>query len=898
MYLEKIEIQGFKSFAHKTTLIFPKETIKNKGITAIVGPNGSGKSNVADAIRWVLGEQSTKTLRAKKSEDVIFSGSDKKTRLGLAEVSLYLNNESKRAPIDYSEIVITRKLYRSGESEYLLNKNKVRLQDLQMLLAKGNIGQRTYSVIGQGMVDYFLIAPPHERKEFFDEASGVKEYQIKRNQALNKLISTYENLTKADLLLQEIEPRLKSLTRQVKKLEKREALLQNLKSLQRAYFGSIKTKLENNIKAISIDLNDLEVNHNMLNRDLKTVENNLTALQQEKSRNELFETLKNKYSNFIEEKNLLLRKQAVIKANKEVEYKKAGKINIIWLEKKQDEIKREKEKLSPLLTSLSEHIKELKEKIKSLSSDKRKIEIEKKEIEEKLNSFQLSILPKEIIGEDLKNEIASASEAYKTLITDLDSIKNLEDLNILKDKAREIDKKLTSILSKFSGETKEDKEKLITLKNKLNSIISKKENLTSSYNGIMIEMNAKMERNNVLGESLQKILNEEKNILEEIKEAKSKPASNKELLTKLEKENSQIEEQINELNKKINDIGNELNEFNRKEEEKRGKLFALQKEYQKKQSEINYLSEKINSIKINLAKFETKKEDLEKEIMQEEINLSGGFDILENPEDLTGKINNFKKQLEIIGGIDPETQKEYSETQERFDFLSSQVNDLKQAISSIEKIIGELDASIKTKFEKAFDKINDEFQKYFKILFHGGKAKLIKIKEEEEKKETAPLKSENEISADNLIETDQGLHATTPVQEKKEENPLKKYKQKVIFGIDIQATPPGKKIKNINILSGGERALTAIALICAIISNNPAPFIVLDEVDAALDEANSFKLSNILDELSHQSQFIVITHNRATMHKAELLYGVTMGDDGVSKLLSVKLDEAEKKVKK
>src|SRR3989338_3718408 len=180
MYLEKLEIQGFKSFANKTVLTF--STGKKVGISSIVGPNGSGKSNIADSVRWVLGEQSLKLLRGKKSQDVIFSGSSKKTRLGFAQVSLFLNNEDKKAPIDYSQVVVSRRVYRDGTSEYQINNANVRLADIQLLLAQANFGHRTYSVIGQGMIDAILTSSPNERKEFFDEATGVKKYQIKREQ--------------------------------------------------------------------------------------------------------------------------------------------------------------------------------------------------------------------------------------------------------------------------------------------------------------------------------------------------------------------------------------------------------------------------------------------------------------------------------------------------------------------------------------------------------------------------------------------------------------------------------------------------------------------------------------------------------------------------------------------
>ncbi|MFH1030283.1 MAG: AAA family ATPase [bacterium] len=910
MYLEKIEIQGFKSFAQKTTLHFPKETIQNKGITAIVGPNGSGKSNISDAVRWVLGEQSAKTLRAKKGEDVIFQGSEKKSRLGFAEVSLYLNNESGQAPIDYSEIVITRRLYRDGESEYLLNKNRVRLVDIQMLLAKARIGQRTYSVIGQGMIDYFLIAPPGERKEFFDEAAGIKEYQIKRNQALNKLINTYENLTKADMLLEEIEPRLKSLTRQMKRLEKREILIRELHVLQNSYFGNIKSRLEKEAAGITNKLSDLEENYNLLNQEISKIEKDLANSRQDQSRNEIFDELKLKYNNFIEEKNILLRKQTVVKGSKEIEYKKIGKTDIIWLEKKYDEIKKDKEQILLNLKNLTGSLAALKEKTDAALADKKTVDIKKIETENKLNELQLSFLPKEISGAEFRIEIEAIHKEYGNLIEKIDSIKSLEELAPLKKEADLILEKLSVLISKISDDKISHKEELTTLKAELGDIISKKEHLVAEYNNLIIELNAKRERENVLKESLEKITQEEENIGLEIKEAKAKPADNKEILAKLDKENEGLEKKISGINLELFDISASINDFNKKEEGKKEKLFNLQRQYQEKQHETNKLSGEINLIKINLAKIETRREDLENEIKEVGLIIDHEIEKIDDPERLLPEINKIKNQLEIIGGIDPETQNEYKETSERFEFLSTQVEDLKKAITSLEKIINELDGTIKEKFEKSFNEINKEFQKYFQMLFKGGNAKLVKIEEPEEEE----AKNEQTNSGDGNAISD--LESSLPSEGRDsagledsensfvsqqgsiEKNPLKKYKQKVVFGIDIKACPPGKKVSNINMLSGGERTLTSIALLCAIISNNPAPFIFLDEVDAALDEANSHKMSNILDELSHKSQFIIITHNRATMQKAELLYGVTMGEDGVSKLLSIKFEDASKVVRR
>jgi chromosome segregation protein len=296
----------------------------------------------------------------------------------------------------------------------------------------------------------------------------------------------------------------------------------------------------------------------------------------------------------------------------------------------------------------------------------------------------------------------------------------------------------------------------------------------------------------------------------------------------------------------------------------------------------------LQALKIDSTRYETKLEDLEAEIRDE---LGGLKEVKENkpaddvkPAELKGKIGQLKRQLELIGGIDPAVEQEYIDTKERYDFLTGQVTDFSQAVESLEKIIKELDQTIRQQFDKEFKLIEQNFEKYFKILFNGGSAKIIKVMEDEKGKSG---NEEGEVQEEEAGKNAKGLDL-------KRIKFLQKHNATGLAGIEIQATPPGKKIKSISMLSGGERALTAIALICAIISANPSPFVVLDEVDAALDEANSERLAKILDELSHKTQFIVITHNRASMRRANVLYGVTMGDDGVSKLLSIKLDEAKK----
>ncbi|MFZ2310279.1 MAG: AAA family ATPase, partial [Patescibacteria group bacterium] len=377
MYLEKLEIQGFKSFANKNKLIFPGIISDGKrGLTSVVGPNGSGKSNIADAVRWVLGEQSLKTLRGKKSEDVIFSGSLQKNQLGMAEVSLFLNNADKSALRNFEEnniegeeqkeeadfdkvkeflnqpeIVITRRIYRNGDSEYLVNNSRVRLADIQMLLAKASVGQKTYSVIGQGMVENFLNTNAAERKDFFDEATGVKQFQIKREMALNKLEGSYENLQQVEMLLSEIKPRLKSLTRQVEKLKKRSEIEADLKINQFNYYGFLyqeaSTKLEkSNAKFLELEKVKIEKEGRLekLNEELNKIRNTnnfqeINSLQPQLKELEL-------------EKNQCLRQLAKLQAELEVQLESQGQFDVSWLNNKNSELSSELEKITSEISSL------------------------------------------------------------------------------------------------------------------------------------------------------------------------------------------------------------------------------------------------------------------------------------------------------------------------------------------------------------------------------------------------------------------------------------------------------------------------------------------------------------------------------------------------------------------
>ncbi|OGI26039.1 MAG: hypothetical protein A3J76_05510 [Candidatus Moranbacteria bacterium RBG_13_45_13] len=774
VYLKRIELTGFKSFAQKTVLDFlPSCSLvtngKACGITAIVGPNGSGKSNVADAIKWTMGEQSLKNIRGKKSEDVIFAGSGRKAQLGSAKVSLFFDNSDKRIPIEFEEVIVTRKVYRSGEGEYFINNSRVRLIDVSDLLAKAGVGQRSYCIINQGMADSVLSATPAERRIILEEAAGVKPYQIKKERSLRKLESTRNNLSRVADLTKEIEPHLRVLRRQSEKAKKGEAVTGNLKEKQNILFGFLWHRLQRE-------------------------KNSVLTEKEEISREEM------KRQRNIDDLEIKIKKESA--SDKKFDEKRE------FLEKKRDEI-----------------YEKLNEKHRELVVTEAKIDMEK--------------------------ERAKNLEMIREIPVDIPYIR--EKIRGIQDEYRSIEGALARI-----------------------SHVSELENLKADFG---------------------KLRKQIEGLWQEVSEGKKKQAENPKrenivdlkTVGELEEKKNDIGQEIAKLNREISENRREVDELIKADRESREAYFRLESEIREKQHQISKIREKVNEVRVEIAKIEVKEEDIAKRI-RENLNLSDP-NLIEEPKEsgseidqdaLEREINRLKIQAEQIGAIDPMIIEEYGETQKRYDFLTSQSEDLERSIVSLSEVIKEMDEKIREFFEDTYKKINHEFGKYFKIIFGGGSAELVKVKMEPRRSRSDKLDMKEEKLEGDEEDKDESSHSEN-AEEKKE------------IGIDIKACPPGKRITNLGMLSGGERSLTSQALLFAIISNSPPPFAVLDEVEAALDEANSKRFGRILQELSHQTQFILISHNRETMRQASVLYGVTMGADGVSKVLSVKLDQVGEK---
>ncbi len=753
MYLKKLEINGFKSFANRTSLDFlPDCDLANGakcGITAIVGPNGSGKSNVADAIRWAIGEQSSKNLRGKKSEDVIFAGTDKKARLGTASVTLHFDNSDKRIPIEFAEVSIARKVYRSGESEYLINGSRVRLIDVVDLLAKAGIGKDSYCVITQGMSDAVLNATATERRAIFEDAAGVKQYQIEKERALRKLESTRENLVRVDALCVEIEPHLKNLRRQAERASQGKDIAQKLRDKQLLLYGYLWDNFQGERGKLAAERDVLEKSVFDIGIEVNTLEREVTeasATMEDQSKEEV---IGRELTTLRDEANGLLRDRSVIE----------GKIEI---------------------------------------------EQEKQKVEEVIR----------VIPVDL-NYVRKALEEIRThqaqLIERLQNVERLEDIQDIREFAQVIKQKMHDLDVK-AGEGSVKEKKIIALPDDEKRASDAR---LAEYAATKTELNHKLE-------ALQKRL--------AMKEA-------------------------------------EIQSVRESSRTSRETFFTKEKLWREKDRQLNVLKDSLNEVKVRLARVEVREEDLVN-LVREELAMS--IDDLRHDgteverDKLEREIARLKVEVEHIGTIDPLVVEEYRETEDRYAFLTRESADLKQAIESLRVVVKEMDQKIDGVFEEAFKEIRHKFEEYFKIIFGGGKAELSMVKIRRRVR--------------------QGDDDAEPGDEEDETVPEE-------VGIEIFACPPGKKITNLSMLSGGERSLTSLALLFAIISHNPPPFAVLDEVEAALDEANSRRFSKMLQELSDHTQFIAITHNRQTMEQAALLYGVTMGADGVSQLLSIRLDQ-------
>jgi chromosome segregation protein len=743
MYLKSLELAGFKSFAKKAILHFTSP------ITSIVGPNGSGKSNVAESFRFVLGEQSIKSLRGKRGEDMIWNGGGESGgRANRASVKLTFDNSRKIFKnIDFDEVCIERVVHRDNTNEYLLNGSPVRLKDIVEILAEAHIGATGHHIISQGEADRILSANIRERREMVEDALGLKIYQWKKLESIRKLEKTEENMKQVESLRREIAPHLRFLKKQVEKIEKAEEMRKELISLYQIYFALEEHFIKTEKARLHSDISGPKHELEKLDKELTEKKNILASSKLGDTKSEGVISLENQISKLRQEKDIIQRElgrlEGEISANKRA------------IEKEIEQQKREESK--------TVYLKDVEEMVITV---------------EKLSSIgDVKHLFSEVL-KVLKGFISKHKSSHDSLL-----IKDLDEEIIKLNKAKTIEEE------------------------KLGDIVKKEKSLIHEYNEL---------RHNIEKE--------------------------KDTNRDAEKEVFRIIARQNEIRAVVTDLTNKLNVISNSEENMKRELgeagILIGREA------VNYRETNISGISYD-SQIERKRNIDRFKIRLEDAGLSGSADVM----------------------------KEYRETEERDTFLAREIEDLSKAKVELENLIAELNARIDLEFKEGILKINTAFQNFFSLMFGGGKAELIVVKEQKRKKKT------DEAELGDMLNPD----GPNNMEEEMEEGPE---------GLDINVSLPKKKVKGLMMLSGGERALTSIALIFAVSQVNPPPFIILDETDAALDEANSKKYGDMIESLAKHSQLILITHNRETMSRAGVLYGVTMGSSGDSKLLSIAFAEA------
>ena len=978
MYLKNIKAHGFKSFADKINIELDTK------LTGIVGPNGSGKSNIVDAVRWVLGEQSVKSLRGDTSmTDIIFSGSKSRNPLNVASVTLVLDNSDNYLPLAFNEISIQRRVYKDGSNEYYLNNEKCRLKDILDLLVDSGFGKESLNIISQGQVESIIASKPTDRRVLIEEAAGVLKYKKRKEEALRKLEKTHYNMNRVNDVISELEVQVEPLRIQKEALEK---------------YLEVKDELEDlEISLITNDITNLSFKYNMDKAALEELNNELVAMIASNSSNEAkIEEFKLKISKL--DKEISLKQEELLNKTKEVEIVNSEKKIILERQKYQVEDR----KLHDNLIALNEKklklendtnliMLEINSNNNELKANNEKLVLEEKELNSIKNEKEklLSILNnknRELINlknssDSLKNSIENNSnlpssvrnilnnpklsgvhniigklfeveEKYSLAISTVlgfasshividneecakEAIRFLKDnklgratffpLNIIKPKGIEesVRNKVNTVgfVGVASDLVKYDKKYYNIITNQLGNVIvvdnidnankiSKLINHTYrivTLDGELLHVGGSITGGNITNNrnvisdkyelekmlmNISKITNDIKLIEDKINELDHKYRSSEDKYYLLNKNKLLLEEKINNKEKIIIDlddskndveleikgINNILNNTLSIEEEKViNRFYTVTKEKDIISNELNELIKEKNNISENLEEYEysTKKENSlynskSNEVKELEIsinrldvkldnllvNLSETYSItyeeainkykLEiNEKEARTKVNSLKRQINEIGVVNLAAKDEFERVNTRYEYLTSQREDLYNAENTLLEIIKEMDSIMESEFSKTFEIINNNFKETFRDLFNGGSASL---------KLTEP---------NNILET----------------------------GVEIVASPPGKSMKNIISLSGGEKTFTAISLLFAILKTRPVPFCLLDEIEAALDDANVRSFCKYLDKFKDKTQFILITHKKKTMEYMDTLYGVTMQESGVSKLVSVKLEE-------
>ena len=981
MYLKKIIAQGFKSFADKIVI-----DLENN-ITGIVGPNGSGKSNVVDAIRWVLGEQSVKSLRGDGNmTDVIFQGSKSRNASNVASVTLIFDNSDHYINLNFSEISIKRRVYKDGTNEYYLNNEQCRLKDITNILLDSGMAKESFNIISQGQIEEIISARPIDRRVMIEEAASVLKYKHRKEDALKKLEKTNNNISRVNDIIKELESRVEPLRIEKDKALKHIDLKEELESIEIALISS-------DITNLNYKYQDNKSKIDILNKELMSITtsnstNESKLLEYKVKINELDGKIRDEQKSLLEltelseklnsRKKIILERQKYsvddsklhenLVSLKEKEFKLDNDINLLELE-----INKNKQELDCLLDNISgleTEIAVIKSNKNSLNNKLSNEYRSNLNIKQKIGNLKDTIennnsLPQAVRNilnnpklsgiHDIIGNLIEVDERYqKAISTILGSSSNnivVDNESCAKDainylKSNNLGRATFFPLSVIKGKFINDNDKYILSESGCIDVASNLVKFDKTYSNIILNQlgniivvdnidsanriskklgyryrivtidgevihtggsitggTVKVKDNVIsLKYELEDLIKNQKTIELNIKEIENQINENdynmksfEDKLYLLNKDRVNIIEVINskekqciDLKKSLEDVRIDLNgtrnildgkltdeeesilkeyyESIKRKDSVSNSISILEDEkhdLEEEQQQFEYQVKKDNSLynsksrELKELEIETNRLDVKLDTLLNTLNETYNMTYekatslykLELDDDLArGRVNALKRELKEIGDVNLNAPREYEEISARYEFLIKQREDLVSAENTLLDIINEMDTVMVQEFRKTFDVINKNFDETFKELFRGGSASL---------KLTDP---------DNILET----------------------------GIEIVASPPGKKLKNLSLLSGGEKTFTAISLLFAILKSRPVPFCVLDEVEAALDEVNVDSFGQYVKRLQKKTQFIIITHKKKTMEYANTLYGITMQESGVSKLVSVRLEEISK----
>lgn len=915
MFLKSIELHGFKSFADKTRLEFAH------GTTSLLGPNGCGKSNIVDAIKWVLGEQSTKTLRAGKMEDVIFNGTEKRPAMSVAEVILVINNEQNLLPTEHSEVEIKRRLFRSGESEFFINRQQVRLKDIRELFFDTGVGKSAYSILEQGKIDQILSHKPEDRRYIFEEAAGITRFKKRSEEALRKLERTSENIEQVETLLSEIKRQYDSRKSQAAKAARYKELESELIDIEvNVALSTIYSYIQLQEKRAK-DLENAQESYEEHKERIQNRSELITEVQETlREYSEQKMSLTNAIQRFEEQKKGTFDRIELLKQRYHdfsVQKQDAAN-NYIRIKEKlssdEESLEDQEDKQESLLFSITQYKKELIENTKEITHtqemvsniDKEIIRVEEEEkqnhVEQEELGKRLIILTDNIVAEledlltqntyskDGRNKeiehlhytIRSIKKEAERLTLLIPSLMEGEDENeentissILSSLLEELEQSFSTFISTYvilldsltspTGAISKKRgvddqlinlqqsllrmrESLIALRSDRVGLVQLIDQYRSKDTSLQVSLKqyeTSLEATENVIESLKKVISEKEFSLEDALSdqdvAEMRMGETMEKITQIKDEQVNIDDEIDtyksrldELEVMMKDTQENVRALQKTQQEEYEQLNEMRSNIEKYRLHIESLSEQIGQV------YHLFYDAYGRSLKEYDSRLDEEFEVEENLRETQAQL---KKQLSQMGYINHMAMREFEEIKERYDFLSEQLDDLVRAKGNLEQVVQEIKERSEALFLSSYHQIRANFHTMFHRMFAGGRAEL------------------------KLLNPEDVLNS----------------------GIEIFAQPPGKKLDRLAPLSGGEKSLTAVALLFATYKVKPSPFCILDEIDAALDDRNIGYFLTVLKEFSETSQFIIITHNKHTVMGSTTLLGVTMQEKGVSKAISYKM---------